>query len=313
MELALRGGQQVVIKPHLEPVLYRPGYQRALSDNHSWRAECGWRGLLRRRPHDRRLPRGGGAVRAAHAQAGVRRGWGRRWPRRRPVRFDLGAELMNSMVEFPEGWERLLRAAAGRAQAAGPGGPGAAVAQLLPPLRHPRGPGGPHEPPRAQGAGPLRGRPRRPGHLPVHGPHGGRPRRRAPRPPAAACPPPTRWPRRCAPTSATCAGTSCRARWGCARPRSRPFTWASSGWAAAACATPTCGAPSARPSRSAPRAREVARGHEGLVRYLSQPQGRTARSAVLWVTGTHFDIFGWRNPAWAIPAASAAIAEYLKK
>jgi hypothetical protein len=33
----------------------------------------------------------------------------------------------------------------------------------------------------------------------------------------------------------------------------------------------------------------------------------------LWVTGTHFDIFGWRNPAWAIPAASTAIREYLKR
>ena len=31
------------------------------------------------------------------------------------------------------------------------------------------------------------------------------------------------------------------------------------------------------------------------------------------MTGTHYDIFGWRNPAFAIPGASAAIQEYLKR
>jgi hypothetical protein len=30
-------------------------------------------------------------------------------------------------------------------------------------------------------------------------------------------------------------------------------------------------------------------------------------------TGTHYDIFGWRNSAFAIPAASAVIQEYLKR
>src|SRR6185295_8606021 len=42
VELALRDGRTVVIKPHLEPPLHQPGYKRAQSDNHSWRAECGW-------------------------------------------------------------------------------------------------------------------------------------------------------------------------------------------------------------------------------------------------------------------------------
>ena len=52
---------------------------------------------------------------------------------------------------------------------------------------------------------------------------------------------------------------------------------------------------------------QIARGHEGLVRYLASDEGRAARSAVLWVTGPHYDVFGWRNPAWAIPAAADAI------
>jgi hypothetical protein len=54
-------------------------------------------------------------------------------------------------------------------------------------------------------------------------------------------------------------------------------------------------------------ARQIARGHEGLVRYLALPEGRTAGSAVLWVTGWHYDIFGWMSPKYAIPGAAAAI------
>jgi len=54
-------------------------------------------------------------------------------------------------------------------------------------------------------------------------------------------------------------------------------------------------------------AREIARGHEGLVRYLALAEGRTARSAVLWVTGPNYDIFGWMKPSYAVPEAAAAI------
>src|SRR5262249_7071940 len=51
--------------------------------------------------------------------------------------------------------------------------------------------------------------------------------------------------------------------------------------------------------------REIARGHEGLLRYLALGQGRTAQSAVLWVTGRHYDIFGWEDPKLAVPEAAA--------
>jgi hypothetical protein len=54
-------------------------------------------------------------------------------------------------------------------------------------------------------------------------------------------------------------------------------------------------------------AREIARGHEGLMRYLALPEGRTVKSAVLWVLGQHYDVFGWENPKYANPEAAAAI------
>jgi hypothetical protein len=63
----------------------------------------------------------------------------------------------------------------------------------------------------------------------------------------------------------------------------------------------------ATPAQEADLARQIARGHEGLVRYLALTEGRTAGSAVLWVTGWHYDIFGWMSPKYAIPGAAAAI------
>jgi hypothetical protein len=50
-----------------------------------------------------------------------------------------------------------------------------------------------------------------------------------------------------------------------------------------------------------------------LVAYLRRDGGRTVSTAVLWVTGRHFDIFGWMDPANAIPGAAAAISGYLMR
>ena len=44
-----------------------------------------------------------------------------------------------------------------------------------------------------------------------------------------------------------------------------------------------------------------------LLRYLALPEGRTVKSAVLWVLGQHYDVFGWENPKYANPEAAAAI------
>ena len=43
---AARKGFAVVIKPHLDPLLYRPGFDPFQSENQSWRVSCPWRGFF---------------------------------------------------------------------------------------------------------------------------------------------------------------------------------------------------------------------------------------------------------------------------
>jgi hypothetical protein len=69
----------------------------------------------------------------------------------------------------------------------------------------------------------------------------------------------------------------------------------------------------ATPAEEKALAQQIARGHEGLLRYLALREGRTAQSAVLWVTGTHYDIFGWGSPKYAIPEAAAVIRDGLRR
>ena len=52
---------------------------------------------------------------------------------------------------------------------------------------------------------------------------------------------------------------------------------------------------------------EIALGHRGLLAYLRGEKGRTARSAVLWLTGRYYDIFGWMNKDDAVPEAADAV------
>jgi hypothetical protein len=59
--------------------------------------------------------------------------------------------------------------------------------------------------------------------------------------------------------------------------------------------------------RSARFKRLRARRAHGTLRYLAIPEGRTVKSAVLWVLGQHYDVFGWENPKYGNPEAAAAI------
>jgi hypothetical protein len=69
----------------------------------------------------------------------------------------------------------------------------------------------------------------------------------------------------------------------------------------------------ATPAQEKQLALEIARGHEGLLRYLARSDGRTAQSAILWITGAHYDIFGWERPQYANPEATAAIRAALRR
>ena len=52
---------------------------------------------------------------------------------------------------------------------------------------------------------------------------------------------------------------------------------------------------------------EVALGMQGLVKYLGVKKDRSVQSAVLWVTGGYYDIFGWMDPSSINPEAVEAI------
>jgi hypothetical protein len=312
IELALRGRWQVVIKPHLEPPLYRPGYDRATSDNQSWRAECGWRGFFDVDPMiaDYREGIVFSALRALKqafdklaASDDVAA----------PVRLELGAELMNSMVEFPDRWEKLLRAARAERHRLG------LDDQVL--LSHnfshhfaiPE-----DEIDRMSPAGRKALARYIAGldalalseylDLTVAVPENERPGRPGGRLPTAdEVAEALRLHERAFRRDILQVALKLRPE------QIPPFHVGEFGVGSGGLKHPNLWGPLGTPDQERQRAQEIARGHEGLVRYLSELQGRTTRSAVLWVTGTHFDIFGWRNPAWAIPAASAAIREYLKK
>jgi hypothetical protein len=312
VELALRGGQQVVIKPHLEPVMYRPGYQRALSDNHSWRAECGWRGFF---DVDPMTPdyREGVVLSGLRMLKQVFDRGGAEVAAPGPVRFDLGAELMNSVVEFTEGWERLLRAARAERKRLGLDGKVLlshnfshhfAIAEdevdrMSPRARKTLG---------RYVAGLDALAVSQYMDLTVLLPADERQKASGRR----------------LPTADEVAG----ALRGHERDLRQNILQGALGLRAAQIPAlhvgefgvgsgglrhPNLWGPLGTPEQERQRGEETTRGHEGLVRYLASAEGRTARSAVLWVTGTHFDIFGWRNPAWAIPGAAAAIRGYLKK
>jgi hypothetical protein len=296
-----------VIKPHLEPLVHTPGYQRATSDNHSWRAECGWRGFFDVDPMTadyregvvlaglRMLKQAFDASGAAATAAG-------------PVRFELGAELMNSVVASPAGWGRLLQAARAERKRLGLEGRVLLSHNFSHHLEIPE-----DEVDRLDAAG----------------------RKALGRYIAAldalalsqymdltvAVPADERNKR--LPTADEVAEALrlhernfrrdiLGKALGLRPAQIPPLHVGEFGVGSGGLRHPNLWGPLGTPEQEKARAAEIARGHEGLVRYLASSEGRTAQSAVLWVTGTHYDIFGWRNPAWAIPGASAAIAGYLR-
>ncbi len=66
------------------------------------------------------------------------------------------------------------------------------------------------------------------------------------------------------------------------------------------------------PAQEARLALEIARADAGLVRYLSEDEGRLGRSAALWTLGRHYDVFGWSDPKDAVAPAAAALRQALR-
>ncbi len=105
--LLLQENFTVVYKAHLDAPLYQPGFDIHQSDNISWRANCGWRGFFDVDPmsesyHD-------ALIRPALTMIGKAYAALIKPKEAKPLRFHLGAELMNSVVYHPQRWLSLAR------------------------------------------------------------------------------------------------------------------------------------------------------------------------------------------------------------
>jgi hypothetical protein len=300
VEAALRAGFTVVIKPHLDPPAYQPGFDPFKSENDSWRVMCPWRGFYDLDPMAADYREG--VVFASlrmlkdvldRAGAGVPT----------PVRLEVGAELMNSVVYTPERWVDLLAAAKKERHRLGLDGKVA----LSHNFTH---------------------------HLAI--PDDFVNRMNAPRKKAlaryirgldvlslsqymdltAAMPAADRGTR--LPSAEEISQALLQhekdfrqnilvGALGLKEKEIPPLHIGEFGVGRGGLRHPNLWAGAATAEQEKQLAREIARGHEGLLRYLAAPEGRTVKSAVLWVLGQHYDVFGWENPKYGNPEAAAAI------
>jgi len=298
VEAALRAGFLVVVKPHLNPPAFQPGFDSFGGDNYSWRAQCPWRGFFDVDPMTADYREG-----IILAQLRMLKGVLERVPAAAPVRLELGVELMNSPVEFPDRWERLLAAARAELKRLGLGKRVLLSHNFEHHLEIPEDFLDRMDPRRKQALGRYIA-----GldalalsqymDLTVAVPAAERGKR--------------------LPTADEVAQalvqheTDFRKRIleGMLRLDPRkipPIHIGEFGVGRGGLKHPNLWSGDATPAQEQELARQIARGHEGLVRYLALGEGRTAGSAVLWVTGWHYDIFGWMSPKYAIPGAAAAI------
>jgi hypothetical protein len=301
VEAALRGKFQVVLKPHLDPAVYQPGFDQFTAEGSSWRLGCPWRGFFDLDPTSADYREGVifGSLRMLRAvldRLGA-------MPGLAPVRLELGVELMNSVVARPERWERLLADARRERHRLGLDGrvllshnfthhleiPGDFVDRMD--ARGRRALGRYIEGLDALALSQYMD-------LTVAVPEGER-RTRLPTADEVA--------QALIKHEADFRENILRRALGVAPHHVPPLHIGEFGVGRGGLRHPNLYGPLASPEQERKLAAEITRGHEGLLRYLSLDKGRTAGSAVLWVTGTHYDIFGWGNPKYATPAAAAAI------
>jgi hypothetical protein len=306
VEAALASGFQVVVKPHLDPPAYQPGFDQFQSENASWRVACPWRGFFDLDPMTDGYRQGivFGALRMLKqvltkpdAVAA------------KPVRLELGVELMNSVVYGPERWEQLLAAAKKERHRLGLDG----KVILSHNFTH---------------------------HLEIADDFVGRmtPAGRAAlgryirgldalslsqyMDLTAAMPATERGKR--LPTAEEIADALMLAEknfrhdilgaaLGLRGKEIPPLHIGEFGVGRGGLKHPNLWSGDATPAEEKALAHEIALGHAGLLAYLARRQGRTAESAVLWLTGRHYDIFGWEKPSYANPEAVAAIKAALGK
>jgi hypothetical protein len=306
MEVALHSGLGVVLKPHLDPPAYGPGFDEFQSDNFSWRANCPWRGFFDLDPMSDDY-RAGIVFRSLEALKGAFDKLGN--TATPPARLEIGVELMNSEVDSPERWEALLAAAKKERHRLGLD----AKVQLSHDFTH---------------------------HIEILDDFVGRMasgKRAALRryirgldalslsqymDLTVAVPTAERGRR--LPTADEVAQALLThekdfreqilgKELGLRLKEIPRLHIGEFGVGRGGLKHPNLWAGAATPAQEKELAREITRGHEGLVRYLARTDGRTAESAILWVTGPHYDIFGWGNAKYANPEAAAALKPALKQ
>jgi hypothetical protein len=304
VESALRAGFSVVIKPHLDPPAYQPGFDPFTSENDSWRVMCPWRGFYDLDPMAADYREG-----VVFASLRLLKGAIERANATTPVRLEVGAELMNSVVYTPERWEQLLAAAKKERHRLGLDG----KVLLSHNFTH---------------------------HLEIADDFVGR--MSAPRKKAlaryirgldvlslsqymdltAAVPADDRKKRLPSAEEISQALLLHEKNFrkdiligalGLKEKEIPPLHIGEFGIGRGGLRHPNLWAGSATAEQEKQLAKEIARGHEGLLRYMALPEGRTAKSAVLWVLGQHYDIFGWERASYGNPEAAAAIKGALAK
>jgi hypothetical protein len=108
LKALLKNGFSIIYRPHLDSIKYFGNYRQSVTDNHSWVAGSDWRGMFDIDPmmkayKDDILLQGLKMIRETLGELGSQQTFGK-------IRFDLGAELMNSVVFRTDKWVELQRA-----------------------------------------------------------------------------------------------------------------------------------------------------------------------------------------------------------
>ena len=300
VEAALRGGFTVVIKPHLDPPAYQPGFDPFKSDNHSWRVMCPWRGFYDLDPMAADYREGVVFASLRMLKEAIERA-GAGAPT--PVRLEVGAELMNSVVYTPERWEQLLAAAKKERHRLGLDGKVALSHNFTHHIEIPEDYVGRMKPAGKKAlARYIRGLDvlSLSQYMDLN----------------AAVPAADRFTRLPSAEEVSQALLQHEKDFqqniligalGLKAKEIPPLHIGEFGIGRGGLRHPNLWAGAATAEQEKQLAREIARGHEGLLRYLAVPEGRTAKSAVLWVLGKYYDVFGWENPKYGNPEAAAAI------
>ena len=309
-EAALRRGLALVVKPHLEPPMYQRGFDTFKSENDSWRARTGWRGFFDVDPmcvdyREKLIFVQLGAIKETLSRLDSDKSF----PKNSivPIRLELGTELMNSVVYQPEQWLALLRAARTEMTRLGLNGrvllshnfchhfeiPEDFVLRMTPEGRKTL-------------ARYIKG-------LDAFAVSQYMDL-------TAGMPAAERGKRN--PTVQEVADALRKHDadlrenvlikiLGLKPAEIPPFHIGEFGVGRGGLRHPNLWEGAATAEETAALHREIALGHRGLLAYLREEKGRTARSAVLWLTGRYYDIFGWMNKDDAVPEAAGAVTAAL--